>query len=70
MTTKKKPPVKVKKPDDEAAALEQKRLDDEAAALEPEELPDAVDVIHKTSEKEFTVSRAYYLANKGSLRLA
>ena len=40
------------------------------ATKEEKELPSEVKVIHKVSEKEFIVSRNYYLENKGSLNLA
>ena len=38
--------------------------------IETEELDSKMKVIHKVTEQEFLVSRDYYLANKGSLKIA
>ena len=58
MTTpvKKTPPVKKKETRIEAELTE--------------ELDSKMKVIHKVTEQEFLVSREYYLANKGSLKIA
>lgn len=63
MTKEKKTPAKPgeKKTPNKPVADEDSPVVDE---------PGEVNVVHKDSEKEFTVSREYYLANKGKLKLA
>lgn len=63
MTKEKKTPAKPVKKVEQAEVV----ADEDSPVVDE---PGEVNVVHKDSEKEFTVSREYYLANKGKLKLA